>query len=127
MGSKGKKKYVKLDEDSAKPMDVVKVLITMDQVKERIRDNISIVDAVKAAVGPTNMREAYQGVGLTWPAFENALIRGSSLGEVSRGRRKGRMSGAEALVHLTENMTKRSKEDFAEILEAVARKLRAGS
>jgi hypothetical protein len=127
MGSERKKNYVRLEEESIEPAGVNHALITMDEVKDRIRDNVLIVDAVKAAVGPINMREAYQSVGLTWPAFENALNRGSSLGEVSRGRRKGRMSGAEALVYLTTHMTKRSKEEFAGILEGVARELRAGS
>lgn len=125
MASKAKKKYVRLEEVTD-PVEINRALITMEQVKDRIRDNVLIVEAVKDAVGPINMREAYQSVGLTWPAFENALNRGSSLGSVSRGRRKGRMSGAEALVHLTDNMKKRSKEDFAGILEAIARRLRAG-
>ena len=100
-------------------------MITLNDVRLRIQENVSVLNMVKSALGPTTMSEAYKSVEMNWSSFKHALMRGEDLTETKRGRdRTGRYTGRQAIRILSAAMKKKTNEQYAELLEKVASELR---
>ena len=106
-------------------MDGNKKLITMDEIRCRVKSNAHIVDVVAKEIGPVSLNAVARSVEMNWASFVNAVARGDQLRPESRGRRRrGKYSGVEALEILTETMAVKTPGEYADDLERVAAALR---
>lgn len=100
-------------------------MITLNDIRDRILENVAVAGLVKEAIGATTMSEVYQSVEMNWSSFSHALKKGENLTETRRGReRTGKYTGVEALKVLSVSMRKKTNEEYAILLEKVASDLR---
>lgn len=100
-------------------------MITLNDIRKRISENVAVLKMVKSAIGATTMSEVYQSVEMNWSSFSHALKKGKTLTETRRGReRTGKYTGVEALKVLSVSMRKKTNEEYAILLEKVAADLR---